>query len=761
MIISRLSARVPDILDTEIATAGPGWIPQAVPLLEAAGPPPLMYVLWLHIADPVVLLSHPEIRILFATYDARVRFTGATLAVIGTSCVYETAPSARLANDDLLPFVRGSNCNPLRTAPTGDLKLTVRLAQRNRIAVWTFVPPTQAETGSQIKGIVVPGHIGPSQILRGRYVDYSAAQGPRRIELLNYVWQVSDRPTWLWEILGVSAALIVLGVLIFPMRSGLPPDAKSTGSAAVGVACIAAALGLLYAVLVPPFQAADEPDHLLSYAQLTGKSFLGPAAAEWARTGHLERIKFQSYERFRPTDVGKPYPTAWADHVFAEDVSARSPLTALWWNALANLVGAASVQQTLLWVRLASVLLFALSVAAGTALLVWTAADDVRYSQLLPLFMFVIPALPFFAMYMSEFSLLTAAYVLLACCVLALFVDGSRSAWVGLPFGLAAALAMASGLSALPMLPLIIVVLCGRIVLGQRAVQNASSQVSGSALFWAGVVLPLVAVALTIETNFLAPRTDYDQLSARDELLHTISAIWQRPWTILLAGAIAYGLELGTLQLRHRLSSTVASRADSCVRWFAAGVATAIGVSFVVSVFVSYPHLQVLEVPTPPSISEYIAQVLAVVLSTFRLDRPDPLLFSSFWAGFGWLDTTPGELFLTLSVVAIGVSGIGLFVWIAAQRDARRFAWLAFIGAGFLISLASYALATYGMHRNLHGRYLIGPYLSMLSVLLVPMALVGTPASWKRWPVSRPGILLALAGAVHTYCLSIILGRYF
>ena len=134
------------------------------------------------------------------------------------------------------------------------------------------------------------------------------------------------------------------------------------------------------------------------------------------------------------------------------------------------------------------------------------------------------------------------------------------------------------------------------------------------------------------------------------------------------------------------------------------------------------------------------------------------MISSSFWGGFGWIDTIPPSRFVDLCVLATGLSLIVLLAYLGLKKDARRFTWLLIISVGWMLSLATYALVTHHEYRNLHGRYLIGLYLSLLAVFFSAPALI---RPLDRGLITRPGLLLTIAGAVHTYCLWFILGRYF
>ena len=136
-------------------------------------------------------------------------------------------------------------------------------------------------------------------------------------------------------------------------------------------------------------------------------------AKSLARRGHLQRLRFHGDERFRPSDIGRPWPMPWTAEVFAHDVEGRSLTTFWWWKATGGLTRGLTTPRTLLTARLANALLFAVTMGVA-ALLFASAAPPAGTRLLLPMVLLVVPTLPFFATHLSEFALLTDAYILFA-----------------------------------------------------------------------------------------------------------------------------------------------------------------------------------------------------------------------------------------------------------------------------------------------------------------------------------------------------------
>src|SRR4029078_8390333 len=89
---------------------------------------------------------------------------------------------------------------------------------------------------------------------------------------------------------------------------------------------------------------------------------------------------------------------------------------------------------------------------------------------------------------------------------------------------------------------------------------------------------------------------------------------------------------------------------------------------------------------------------------------------------------------------------LALLAWIAAERSGTTLAMFAWIVLGFFLSIAAYALGVVRMGIfDLHGRYLLGAYLTVLVVAwsgAARLAAVLSPAL-RRWlPARAAGALL-------------------
>ena len=78
-----------------------------------------------------------------------------------------------------------------------------------------------------------------------------------------------------------------------------------------------------YGVLIPPVQAPDETSHFLTFGALTGQQHFERETEAGTRLGHVGRIQFDAAQRFRPSDVGTPYPLRWKV-AYPQDLERRS-----------------------------------------------------------------------------------------------------------------------------------------------------------------------------------------------------------------------------------------------------------------------------------------------------------------------------------------------------------------------------------------------------------------------------------------------------
>jgi hypothetical protein len=714
------------------------------------------------------LLEHAEIQLFFATGPGSTRLLQAALQVVGTPCRYRTAGGATLVDGEPLAFQRDSACTAPAATPAARLALTVEPEGEGEISVWAFHPLPDAPDLSAIR--VSPATPeGAAPLLRGFFVDYPPTAP--RVRLLNYMWQVSSSPVWIWLFLGLASALAVTGALVFPMHRFAPQTGRTLLRSAVvgglGASCFAGALGLAYATLAPPLSGPDEPYHLLGFAELNGEASLPAGIVEWMNLTHFQRIRAHPTERFRAADMGNPL-TVGDPELRATEVAMRSASVAILWRITGYALHDEPAPRTLLAMRLLNASLFAVMVGLGTGLAVACSAGP--YPQLLCLPFLFVPTLPFFAMHFSESALLTSAYVLLASSLAVMFLDGPRAHGAGFPLGLSTGLMLAGGRSAWPLAAIVAVALVARVLLGPA---REEGQLRAAVVFWAGLALGGSVFYLLLNDDYGAMILDFAAF-APPGLRPLHAWLIEQPPGIFGLAALAGTAEVSLGRLRRRVAGVWGPAAGTAVRCAGFALAGVVAFSLVGSLFLSYPRLEAgAEQWLAPR--DFVTRVLATAATMFRLRDPNFLLFSTFWAGFGWLDTMPDSVFLAACALLTATCLIGLLLHLARQRDVRRSLWFLALGLGSAVALAiyarsmyNYAHSVYPIPMNLHGRYLIGWYLVALSVIgsgaAWALARVATPAPVPRTNIGRipePAALLVLSSLLHTYCLCFILTRYF
>jgi hypothetical protein len=707
--------------------------------------------------DPAALLSHAELQLYLEAAPPGRALKRAALELRGTACVLVAVARESLTSREATVFRRTAACDGTKApAAPAAVDLLAEVSGAGEVALLGFEPVAGAETPLQA---LPRGRAAPLDA-RGAFVDYPET-APRAV-LLNEMWRLGRGPGWLAGSIALAAVLACLGCWLFPTA----PRERDTGGpssvafrAAAGAALLTASLGLLYAVLAPPLSGPDEPYHLLGFADLVHDEPLAKDTAAWMGETHLWRIRQQPGERFRSIDVGRPYVVE-DGQLRPTEVAARSAILARLWRAAGGWVPRGLAPRALLWLRLLNVVVFALAVGTAAGLLVALAAAP--YPQWLVYPFVFVPALPFFAMHVSETAVLCAVYVLLAASVSVLALDGPNAHWAGLPLGLATGLMLAGGRSPWPLVVLVAVVLLGRLVLGPR---DPALGARAAAVFWVGFGLGALVFFLAMDEAYRVMTEAYAlQLSGFAPPSLRALVVWQlaHPAGLLLPVALGAALELGLAPLRAWLGARLERPARRAAKLVAGAAAIAVVASLALSLVVSYPRLP-FEWTHPLATPDRVRVVLHSMAALFRLSEPDYLLASTFWVGFGWLDTMPGAAFQGLLLALVAVAAVTLLAQLARRPEARRVAWLVAIELGAAASIAVYAVSTQGRPTTLVGRYLIGWYLSWLAVAAGGLAIEGravSPAQGARaaW---RAAVLLVVAGGIHAYCLAFVLRRYF
>jgi hypothetical protein len=477
----------------------------------------------------------------------------------------------------------------------------------------------------------------------------------------------------------------------------------------------------------------------------------------WAELAHVARVRFRPEKTFRPEDRDNPFrqPDPFS---FAPEVRTRSAASAWFWRALALLVARSSAPEVLLVLRFANALVFALCMGLAAAFL--AAAAPARWPQLLAAPLLLVPALPFFATALAELALLTSAATLVAAALLTLVLDGPRSSWAGAPLGVGAALLFAGGRSPWPLIALLGAMLAARVVLGPRETTRPAKE---AAVFWAGLALGIVIFFALADPAYVGGVSSDRILDIAPRAVGTLAVAFVRsPWPALALVVLASLAEVSLAGRRRRLAEGLARPWRRAWRAAAiAGVALVVA-SLVASLFLRYPSLPLVPIPNPYPAAEYVGRAVDTLATALRLRDTDFLTFSSFWGGFGWLDTIPPEPLLLGLVLGLAAALVALLLHLRAADDPRPPAFLLAFALGALASVVLYGVAIHRLPMNLTGRYMASWHVAVAAVVGSGAALAGRgPISDAASRVPRTLALLVAAGLLHAYCLTFILRRYF
>jgi hypothetical protein len=754
---ARLACRVPESVETPLVTYVSGMQPMPVelpgaPYLSTQG---IVQVHRLHLVmdRPEDLLRHRALRLLVGTHQTFPNLVGAELRLVGTACRYVTASGARFPNNDVLTLTRSASCSAVHTVPSGALLLTVRFTGDARVAVWTYTQPAGVETNGAIrlKGPSTPAF--PRQpSIRGSFIDEYRTSGVRVIDLLAHMWQLGPQSWYLNAVLLWAAASIIAAVCLCPLGA-LPHSVASAaawrGAAAAGL--LAFGLSLVFVVVIPPFQAPDEPNHFLGFMTLVDRQTERPNVDQWARTTHFSQLRFNGSERFRPIDSRQPQDTTWTD-ASPSDFDRRSSTTAAW-RAVGWLTRNQPISVVFLTMRLTHALMLGFAFAAGGLIVIVGSGAPCRHLAFVPLLL--APTIPFFGMHISNHAFLTSAYVLMACGVLLVFLGGPKAHISGVLLGLGVATGAVAGRSSLPLLPLVGAAIAARIL---TPVTDGVSRARSAAIFWFGIALSLVGVHLLRAE--LPPERLAQVLASLPDALRPFAIVIEQPVAcgivICVAGALT-DLLAGRRSGVGLSAGSIKGTVTRLLSYLAAGIVCLV---LSASVLLHYPHVPPVQLQNRPPARDYLSAVMSTA-ATPRLRDPDMLLTTSFWGGFGWLDRLLPSWAIVAYTLVTAAALVGLLITIGRTRNVALFVRGSLILAGGAVSLAIYAVGTLHYSPDIHGRYLIGLYLSGLGVCGSAILLGPEGRALRMSESTRTSVLLVALATMYAAVFWFVIGQYF
>lgn len=590
------------------------------------------------------------------------------------------------------------------------------------------------------------------------------------LDLSACMWQFSARQLTL--LLALSTLLCALGLAALVLSRG------KGWLRVAGAGIFFLGLTWLYAVVVPPFQAPDEPTHFLGLLSMLGRSSQTAQVEEWASRGHFTDIRFQPKTKFRPEWCGRYAPENLTKYFMPVEMEARSPLTARFWRGLQPFFADFRVQGCLLAMRLLNGLLVAGFYTLALAVL-WRceppAAGDapaIPASALGSAVLLYVPALPFFSMHVSNYPLLIAAGILATAIAFAAVFLERRPLWSGGLLGLAVFMLMFSGRGGYPFAGFMLLLTVAGVLLPRSNPEAPAFErergPGGAAAFWAVFTLGWLLSWLFLGRPDLSP------------ILSLVSALaskrtWALPvakWSLVFVPFICYAAEalLSRCPRPKPTRRQLRLLAVPGILWFSVGI---LGPLWGTGHYLANIEMR----PVPVSAFAYLVRVQKAFWGSQWLGSPDYFLVRNFWTGFGWLETLlPAAVVTSLGLL---VSGGNLFAWLKAFAAAslpllcRLWLW----SLTCILYLCALAIGAQSVPVNLHGRYLLLFYL-----LFLPVGFAGFFSCLAQWrslfrtngvpptrlvaagptaPRAVWNAMLALCASLHGYTLWFLANRYF
>lgn len=630
-----------------------------------------------------------------------------------TKCRFES-DQLYLSTEDELELTPSSCSAPLQSGVAVQGTLVVEFSSVASIGIIGLSPPDGRE-------IFRVGNDETPLYALGRFETTPDQNTARRSDQLSAIWHLPDFPLLLAGAILLAAILVCLGGVVLSF-----PALQLRRIIACGAFTLA--LGIVYSILVPPFQAPDEPDHFLAFSRIAQLPELEEGAQELARIGHFERIHFHYWERFLPEDIGAPYPVPWVlsedaenFHVQDSGMESRSALTTSFWRALGPLFQGQSASMALLGLRVINAFLWAMASIIGALFIERLAPPDRRA---FPLYLFFVPALPLFAVHVSNYSFYVQALTIAAGLGLALFLRGGRSNWGGLWLGTACSFLLIAATVGATMLAWAIAMVLARLLL---AVGDKGITLRSAARYWFGLLIGFVPLLFFLGS---------EQFETLSRALLRLAALVGIPNSmagqlddVVVIGFLLVCAALGGLFLEYgvsRLAPAFRRSIDATAVWIVRAVAFLFAALLILSAFSILPQLPH-RIPTSGAL-DYAALAIRNLLSLLTFRDPDLMFSLTFWTGFGWHDAFMADWLVRLLA---GMSGVGLLivmvgVFSAPDRSIRLLCHSAGVLCASILLILLITTGISGNHPNIHGRYLIGTYLLMLSVALAGL----TPSAW-------------------------------
>jgi hypothetical protein len=227
--------------------------------------------------------------------------------------------------------------------------------------------------------------------------------GFTRIDLLAYSWDFPVKVIVTFFIVSLLTVLHGSSLILSPLRRR---------AVFASMFFLTLGLSLPHVVISPPFEAPDEPDHFLGFISgAENRAVLLHSASELSLQGQLSRIYNRHDQKYQTSDVFRRSKIDWMPHMGATLMLDRSPLTHAIWSIIRLFFNDGHANILLLALRLFHCVVFCFAVAAMSRATSSFLSDE-RLGYFVGFCILIVPSLPFFAMHVSNYALVTSFYVL-------------------------------------------------------------------------------------------------------------------------------------------------------------------------------------------------------------------------------------------------------------------------------------------------------------------------------------------------------------
>jgi hypothetical protein len=670
-----------------------------------------------------------EMRLFFGTYADRAFIKSLRLVDSQSGEALFTREPGWHENNAIITMTRVAPALHGSYALT-QMELIAEVKPGQRLAIWTQSPGVGDDA---IGSNLLAKTSTQSGIVRGTWLSRDEISPRSRIGLLAYTWSHESYVYW---ILAGCLGVIVLGAILFQQHF----------SKVSAILCFFAGMTVIYAVICPPFHAPDEPDHFLTIAGIGGYEHLSQSALLLANRGHFETIKFRPDVQFSTEDVNKPLEGKWAEHISpGGPIANRSPLAAMIWPFVAKGLGDLDAGSALMCLRIFNTLILLVGILIG----IWATPSPFKVP--FGVLMSGIPTLLFFAMHWSNYIFIIAFTVASVGFIFRCIFRSNLRSWQFAVWGSISGCLFISGIAGIAgwlVNFLIAGVSLAFTAKPRRALVNYFVFFIFSSLVILQTAGPIYLSAISVSLSRLAPFES-----------------WLGSWfyfpRMLLSSGVVGGFLILILSMVVQTTTPRLNHFSNRLPWVARIELLLFAALILISVKRQIPILPNIESSTHGlTTSAYAIKSVKVILASFGFGPSDPLLVKTFWGGFGWIDSMPDEPFFHLMRLGPTLGIFLLLIFASTGRSIKSWAWLhigAIVSAIYLMLLA---IGTFRVPANLHGRYMIGFYLVMLS-----FSWLGFLELYKYLSPSKRQFmiqfLITLALATHVYCWCHLLVRYF